>query len=211
MQPAWWRDRARKDQSWLWHAMRSRSGRRPDPPRTTRPWPSQRSHHRATLGKERLAVELQQPFLDDAPHRVRDVGHVDTVAKAALEAVAVEHGQEELEVLLLAAVRRCRHQQEVRVRPERSYRSSGVVAFLDAGPATAECRRARSAASVAVSCVPRVVCGSQPVGGVGVRAADGVGHWVIASIGIVNSSILLLDRQAVLLPWGSVRPTRAVE
>ena len=38
---------------------------------------------------------------------------MDTVAEAALEAVPVEQGQEELEVLLLAVVRRRRHQQEV--------------------------------------------------------------------------------------------------
>ena len=38
---------------------------------------------------------------------------MDAVAEAALEAVPVEQGQEELEVLLLAVVRRRRHQQEV--------------------------------------------------------------------------------------------------
>ena len=65
------------------------------------------------LRKQRLAVELQQPLLDHAPHQVRDVGRVDPVAEAALEAVAVEQGEEELEVLLLAVVRRRRHQQEV--------------------------------------------------------------------------------------------------
>ena len=38
---------------------------------------------------------------------------MDAVAEAALEAVPVEQGQEQLEVLLLAVVRRRRHQQEV--------------------------------------------------------------------------------------------------
>ena len=65
------------------------------------------------LRKQRLAVELEQPLLDHAPHQVRDVGRVDAVAEAALEAVAVEQGEEELEVLLLAVVRRRRHQQEM--------------------------------------------------------------------------------------------------
>ena len=60
------------------------------------------------LRKQRPAVELQQPLLDHAPHQVRDVGRVDPVAEAALETVAVEQGEEELEVLLLAVVRRCR-------------------------------------------------------------------------------------------------------
>ena len=57
------------------------------------------------LREQRPAVEPQQPFLDHAPHQVRDVGGVDAAAEAALEAVAVEQGQEELEVLLLAVVR----------------------------------------------------------------------------------------------------------
>ena len=51
--------------------------------------------------------------------RSDDVDAVHAVAEAALEAVAVEQRHEELEVLLLAVVRRGRHQQEVAgERPE---------------------------------------------------------------------------------------------
>jgi hypothetical protein len=38
---------------------------------------------------------------------------VDALAEPAFEAVAIEEGHEELEVLFLAVVRRCGHQQEV--------------------------------------------------------------------------------------------------
>ena len=65
------------------------------------------------LGEERRAVELEQALLHHPAHQVRDIGHVDPVAEAALETVAVEQRHEELEVLLLAVVRRRRHQQEV--------------------------------------------------------------------------------------------------
>ena len=64
-------------------------------------------------GKQRRAVELQQIFLHHAAHQVRDVGRVHAVAEVALETVAIEQRHEELEVLLLAVVRRRRHQQEV--------------------------------------------------------------------------------------------------
>ena len=75
----------------------------------------ERVRHRVgdALRKQRLAVELQQPLLDHSPHQVRHVGRVHTVAGAALEAVAVEQREEELEVLLLAVVRGRRHQQQV--------------------------------------------------------------------------------------------------
>ena len=65
------------------------------------------------FGKQGPAVELEQALLHHAPHQVGDVDLVDAVAEAAFEAVAVEQGEEELEVLLLAVVRGRRHQQEV--------------------------------------------------------------------------------------------------
>ena len=65
------------------------------------------------LGEQRRAVELEQVLLDHPAHQVRDVRDVDAVAEAALEAVAIEQGHEELEVLFLAVVRRGGHQQEV--------------------------------------------------------------------------------------------------
>ena len=65
------------------------------------------------LREQGPAVELEQVLLHHAPHQVGDVRLVGAVAEAALEAVAVEQGEEELEVLLLAVVRRGRHQQEV--------------------------------------------------------------------------------------------------
>jgi hypothetical protein len=65
------------------------------------------------LGEQRLAVEPQQLLLDQPAHQVRGVGLVDPVAELALEAVAVEQRHEQLEVGLLAVVRRGGQQQEV--------------------------------------------------------------------------------------------------
>jgi hypothetical protein len=65
------------------------------------------------LREERPAVELEQALLDHAAHEVGGLDLVDAVAEPALEAVAVEQGEEELEVFFLAVVRRGRHQQEV--------------------------------------------------------------------------------------------------
>ena len=65
------------------------------------------------LGEQGFAVELEQVLLHHAPHQVRDIDLARALAEAALEAVAVEQGEEELEVLLLAVVGRGRHQQEV--------------------------------------------------------------------------------------------------
>ena len=65
------------------------------------------------LGEQRRAVELEQAFLHHPAHQVGDIRRMDAIAKAPLEAVAVEQRHEELEVLFLAVVRRGRHQQEV--------------------------------------------------------------------------------------------------
>ena len=65
------------------------------------------------LREERLALEGEQTLLDHATHEVARVDGVDAVAEPAFEAVAVEQRKEELEVLLLAGMRRGGHQQEV--------------------------------------------------------------------------------------------------
>jgi hypothetical protein len=65
------------------------------------------------LREERRAVELAEALLDHAPHQVGGVDPVHTVAEAALEPIAIEQREEELEVLLLAVVGRGRHQEEV--------------------------------------------------------------------------------------------------
>ena len=65
------------------------------------------------LREQRRAVELEQLLLDQPAHQVGGIGHVDAVAELALETVAVEQGHEELEVRLLAVVRRGGQQQEV--------------------------------------------------------------------------------------------------
>ncbi len=73
----------------------------------------------AALREERCAVELDQLLLHHAAHEVGAIHLVDAVAKLAVEAVGVEQREEQLEVLLLAVVRRGRHQQEMaRLRPE---------------------------------------------------------------------------------------------
>ena len=68
---------------------------------------------RAALGEERLAVEAEEILLDQAPHQVGGIRGVNSVAELALESVAVEEREEDLEVLFLAVVRCGRHQQEV--------------------------------------------------------------------------------------------------
>ena len=68
------------------------------------------------LREERRAVELAHLLLGQAAHHV---GHVDllrALARPTLEAVGVEEPHEELKVLVLAAVRRRRHQQEMAAR-----------------------------------------------------------------------------------------------
>ena len=71
------------------------------------------------LREERRAVELDQLLLHHAAHEVGGIDLVNAVAELAVEAVGVEQRQEELEVLLLAVVRRGGHQQQVpRVRAE---------------------------------------------------------------------------------------------
>ena len=65
------------------------------------------------LRKERRAIEFEQVFLHQTAH---DVGNVDgLVARAAdaLEAVGIDQRHEELEIRLLAVVRRGREQEEV--------------------------------------------------------------------------------------------------
>lgn len=65
------------------------------------------------LGEQRAAVERQQVLLDHAAHQPTRVRPVHAGREPALEAVAFEQGEEELEVLLLARVRGGRHQQQV--------------------------------------------------------------------------------------------------
>lgn len=65
------------------------------------------------LGKQRRAVELDQFLLHHAPHQVGGIDLVNAVTELAVEAVGVEQGEEQLEVLLLAVVRCSGHQQQV--------------------------------------------------------------------------------------------------
>ena len=65
------------------------------------------------LGKQRPAVELQEIFLEHAPHQIGGIGAMHAVAKPPCKAVAVEQGHKKLEVFLLAVVGSRRHQQEV--------------------------------------------------------------------------------------------------
>ena len=64
-----------------------------------------RDRVRNTLRKQRLAVELEQLLLHHAPHQVGDLGHMNSVAKAPFEPIAVDERHEELEVFLFSIVR----------------------------------------------------------------------------------------------------------
>ncbi len=65
------------------------------------------------LGEERRSVHFEDALLDHPAHEVRDVDLVGAVPETPLETVAVEQREEELEVFLLAVVRRRGHEQEV--------------------------------------------------------------------------------------------------
>ena len=68
---------------------------------------------REALREERLALEGEQVLLDHAAHDALGVGVVVLLAIFAGELVAVEEGEEGLEVLLLARVRGRGHEEEV--------------------------------------------------------------------------------------------------
>jgi hypothetical protein len=61
-------------------------------------------------GKSGVAVEGEEVLLDHPAHNARGVRRLGVLA---FEAVAIEQGEEELEVLLLARVRRGRHEEQV--------------------------------------------------------------------------------------------------
>ena len=65
------------------------------------------------LREQGTPVELEKLLFDHPTHEVGHVDLVDAVAEAALKAIAVKQGQEELKVGFLAVVRRCGHQQEM--------------------------------------------------------------------------------------------------
>ena len=68
---------------------------------------------RAALREELAPVEGVEILLDEPAHQVGGVGGVDSLAVAALEAVAVEERHEELEVVLVPVVGRGGHEEEV--------------------------------------------------------------------------------------------------
>ena len=73
----------------------------------------------ASLREKWRAVELDQLLLHHAANEVGAIHLVNAVAELPVEAVGVEEREEQLEVLLLAVVRRGRHQQEMaRLRAE---------------------------------------------------------------------------------------------
>ena len=67
----------------------------------------------APLREQRAAIDPEQLLLGQASQHVARIALVHMVAETALEAVGVEQGHEELEVFLLAVVRRRRHEKEV--------------------------------------------------------------------------------------------------
>ena len=62
-----------------------------------------------------MVLAVHQLLLDHVPHHVGDVQLVGALAVLAVEAVRIEQGLPDLEVLLLAVVRGGGHQQEVPV------------------------------------------------------------------------------------------------
>ena len=69
------------------------------------------------LGEKRAAVDGERLFLDHPPHQIDGLGRVQAVAEPAFESVGVEQGEEELEVFLLAGMRRRRHQKQMSSDP----------------------------------------------------------------------------------------------
>jgi len=68
---------------------------------------------RDALRKERSTVELEQVLLHHPAHQIGNFDLVHPVAELALEPVAIEQREKELEVLFLAIVRRGGHQEEM--------------------------------------------------------------------------------------------------
>ena len=66
-----------------------------------------------SLGEEFRPIEPVELLLHPPQHEVGGIGDVHAVPGPALEAIAVEQGEEEFEVLLLAVVRRRRHEQQI--------------------------------------------------------------------------------------------------
>ena len=97
------------------------------------------------------AVELEELFLDQSAHHVAGVGDVNAVAELALEPVAVEQGHEELEVRLLAVVRRGGQQQEVPGQRREQLAEAVALRVLDL---VAEIGRAQLVGFVADDQVP---------------------------------------------------------
>ena len=66
-----------------------------------------------TLRKQRRTIEFEERLFNHPAHEIGDIRHVDAVAEATLEAIAIEQRHKQLEVFFLAVVRRRRHQQKV--------------------------------------------------------------------------------------------------
>ena len=80
-----------------------------------------------SFGKERPAIEFQQFFLGQAAHHICGIGIVNTVAETAFKPVTVQKRHEELKILFLTVVRRCRHQQQMAADSAQSL--PGLIAF----------------------------------------------------------------------------------
>src|SRR5690625_687301 len=57
-----------------------------------------------TLRKERCAIELKQLFFDHATHHVGDVDLMCAFAESAIEAIAIQQGEPDLEVFFFAVM-----------------------------------------------------------------------------------------------------------
>ena len=68
------------------------------------------------LWKQRRAVKPEQALLDQPTHEVAAVRRVGGAPFAAFEPVAIKQGHEQLEIFILAVVRRGSHQKEVACR-----------------------------------------------------------------------------------------------
>ena len=72
-----------------------------------------RDRLRDPLWEEGCPVEFQEVLLHHPAHQVGNVHFVGAIPELSIEPVRIQQGEEELEVLLLAVVRRRRHQEQV--------------------------------------------------------------------------------------------------
>src|SRR5665213_1890317 len=76
-------------------------------------------------------VELEQILLHHPAHQVRYFHLMHAVAESALESVAIEQREKELEILFPTVMRSCRHQKEMARQPRQQFPKVAALGVLN--------------------------------------------------------------------------------